>query len=358
MCSTLRAGRQSWNVRDVEMPQLTHRRVVFIGLAALLGVAGCGAPLRAAHAPRESIVAPAPMLASVAASQQDELTSSRAPSASEYWLAAAASFDDTLRGDWDTSSALLVVYNSSWQSPLERLLAFAHDDLPVYVLATPEDTSSSEFTRWLAAMPFAGLVSIDLDTPWIRDYGPLEVQRSRGISWLDMVYSPDERPLDDAVPTLLGEVFATPHQKEQFQLDGGGIISSGDGLCGITEASLHGLGLDTADPALVEKFLQTVGCRTLARLPALPSEATGHVDMLAQFLSPEQVAIAVPTRNSSPELRDALGRARYALTQAARMHGTTLEFIDLPIVSHGSGTTLTSTGCARRRTTSCRATRT
>jgi agmatine/peptidylarginine deiminase len=252
----------------------------------------------------------------------------------DAWLAAGHDFDDTLRGDWDTSSALLVVYNSSWRRPLRRLLSFAHSDLPVYVLATPEATRSSEFTRWLRGVPFAGLVSIDLDTPWIRDYGPLEVQRSRGISWLDMVYAPEDRPLDDAVPTLLGEVFETPNEPELFHLDGGGIISSGDGLCGITEASFEGLELDTGDSAQVERFLQTVGCRTLARLPALPSESTGHVDMVAQFLSPHQVAIAVPTSKSPPAVREALERAREALTQAATVHGKELEFVDLPIVSH------------------------
>jgi agmatine/peptidylarginine deiminase len=256
------------------------------------------------------------------------------PFVGDYWLAASERFEDTLRGDWDTTSALLVVYNSTWRLPLERLLAFAHDDLPVYVLATPEDTDSTEFRRWLAAMPFAGLVSIDLDTPWIRDYGPLEVQRARGISWLDMVYSPDERPLDDAVPTLLGEVFATPHETEQFSLDGGGIISNGDGLCGITEATLEGVQLDTADPDQVESFLETVGCRTLARLPELPSESTGHVDMVAQFLSRDKVAIAVPTDDSPTEVKEALDRARHALMQAAAVHGQALDFVDLPIVSH------------------------
>jgi agmatine/peptidylarginine deiminase len=252
----------------------------------------------------------------------------------EHWLAAGEDFADTLRGDWDTSSALLVVYNSSWRVALKRLLSFARSDLPVYVLATPKASRTPEFQRWLASMPFAGLVSIELDTPWIRDYGPLEVERTRGISWLDTMYAPGDRPLDDAVPTLLGEVFETSHQREHFQLDGGGIISSGTGLCGITEASFEALELDLQNPERVQHFLKTVGCRTLARLPELPSEATGHVDMVAQFLSPNQVAIAVPVEESPPELKQALDKARHALTEAAAAHGQELEFVELPIVSH------------------------
>jgi agmatine deiminase len=250
----------------------------------------------------------------------------------DSWFAAGAVFEDTLRGDWDTSSALLVVYNSSWSRALKRLLSFAKSDLPVYVLATPEDTLTSAFTRWLASVPFAGLVSIDLDTPWIRDYGPLEVERAWGISWLDLSYAPGDRPLDDAVPTLLGEVFETLHEREAFNLDGGAIISNGRGLCGMTEASLSGLGLDMEDPERLEEFLETVGCRTLARLPELPSESTGHVDMVAQFLSPTQVAIAVPTGKSRRVVRDALARARSALEQAALVHGQELEFVELPLV--------------------------
>ena len=258
----------------------------------------------------------------------------KATRVTEHWLSAGHDFEDTLRGDWDTSSALLVVYNSSWRVPLKRLLSFARSDLAVYVLATPAASKSREFQRWLAGMPFAGLVSIELDTPWIRDYGPIEVERTRGISWLDMIYAPGDRPLDDAVPTLLGEVFETSQQREQFQLDGGGIISSGAGLCGITEASFEALELDLQDPERVQHFLKTVGCRTLARLPELPSEATGHVDMVAQFLSPNQVAIAVPVEESPPELRLALNRARHALSEAGRAHGQELQFVELPIVSH------------------------
>jgi agmatine/peptidylarginine deiminase len=183
-------------------------------------------------------------------------------------------------------------------------------------------------------VPFVGVVSIDLDTPWIRDYGPLEVQRSRGISWLDMIYAPEDRPFDDAVPTLLGEVFEAAHEREYFHLDGGGIISNGDGLCGMTDASFAGLGLDTGDSVRVDRFLQTVGCRTLARLPELPAEATGHVDMLAQFLSAATVAIAVPTKKSPENVREALERARQALVLAAEAHGQGLEFVELPLESH------------------------
>jgi agmatine/peptidylarginine deiminase len=256
-----------------------------------------------------------------------------APQVNAQWLRAGRPFEDTLRGDWDTPSALMVVYNSTWKRALGRLLSIAHRDLPVYVLATPKDAGSREFGRWLRGMPFAGLVSIDLDTPWIRDYGPLEVVRPRGISWLDLSYAPDDRPYDDAVPTLLGEVFETSNEREQLPLDGGGIISSGTGLCGITEASFRALGVETSDPDAVERFLEMVGCRTLALLPELPSESTGHVDMVAQFLSPDVVAIAVPAKDSPRRVRQALARARESLELAAEAHGARLSFVELPIES-------------------------
>jgi len=254
---------------------------------------------------------------------------------SVHYLGARRALEGTLRGDWDTSAALLVVYNRSWQAAIQRLLAFAHDDLPVYVLATPRDARSAAFHRWFARVPFAGLVSMALDTPWIRDYGPIEVQSKGEISWLDMIYAPEDRPRDDAMPILLGQVFEAPHQAEpQFHLEGGGIISNGEGLCGITESSLQDLGLVDAREEQWENFLETIGCRTLARLPQLPSEATGHVDMLAQFLSPSQVAIAVPTADSPADVQEALLGARQALAQAAEAHGSRLDFVELPMVNH------------------------
>jgi agmatine/peptidylarginine deiminase len=317
------------------------------GWAAILALASglhCGAAAVAPQVPRalNAEVGAVPLGASpggatrsISWPRQSALMPPPEPRArvNEYWLGAGRPFEDSLRGDWDTPSALLVVYNSTWKRALGRLLSIAHTDLPVYVLATPKDARSREFGRWLRSMPFAGLVSIDLDTPWIRDYGPLEVVRPRGISWLDLSYAPDDRPFDDAVPTLLGEVFETINQREQFPLDGGGIISSGTGLCGITEASFRALGVDAGDPERVEVFLETVGCRTLALLPELPSESTGHVDMVAQFLAPDKVAIAVPSEDSSAEVHAALARARRALELAAEAHGQALSFVELPISS-------------------------
>jgi agmatine deiminase len=315
---------------------------------ALVGSIHCGGASTTSRPfalrPGERDVVPEIVLSSAAASawpEDDdavpplpELGMERRPQVTTHWLSSGREFADTLRGDWDTPSALMVVYNSTWKRALGRLLSIAHADLPVYVLATPRDARSREFTRWLRRVPFAGLVSIELDTPWIRDYGPLEVVRPRGISWLDLTYAPDDRPLDDAVPSLLGEVFEASNQREQLPLDGGGIISSGAGLCGITEASFLPLGVDTSDPEQVERFLETVGCRTLALLPELPSESTGHVDMVAQFLAPDKVAIAVPTEKSPREVRVALHRARRALELAAAAHGQSLSFVELPIESH------------------------
>lgn len=254
--------------------------------------------------------------------------------ASAHYLGARRPLDGLLRGDWDTRSALLVVYNRNWQGPIQRLLSYAHTDLPVYVLATPRDARSAAFHRWFAHVPFAGLVSMALDTPWIRDYGPFEVQSKSGISWLDMIYAPEDRPRDDAMPVSLSEIFDTPHQAEpHFHLEGGGIISNGEGLCGITESSLQDLGLADAREDQWEDFLETIGCRTLARLPQLPAEATGHVDMLAQFLSPGLAAIAVPTADSPPDVQEALLGARQALAQAADADGRSLEFVELPLVN-------------------------
>jgi agmatine/peptidylarginine deiminase len=271
---------------------------------------------------------------SVAAVPARTLGVTAAAGGSAHYLGARRALDGLLRGDWDTRSALLVVYNRNWQGPIQRLLSYAHSDLPVYVLATPRDARSAAFHRWFAHVPFAGLVSMALDTPWIRDYGPFEVQSKSGISWLDMIYAPEDRPRDDAMPVSLSEIFETPHQAEpQFHLEGGGIISNGEGLCGITESSLQDLGLADAREDQWEDFLETIGCRTLARLPQLPSEATGHVDMLAQFLSPSLAAIAVPTADSPPDVQEALLGARQALAQAAEADGRSLEFVELPLVN-------------------------
>ena len=47
------------------------------------------------------------------------------------------------------------------------------------------------------------VLDLDVDTPWIRDYGPLQLEHDSGeITWLDTRYARD-RPVDDQMPEWL-----------------------------------------------------------------------------------------------------------------------------------------------------------
>src|SRR5262245_58915858 len=124
---------------------------------ALLHCAPRGSSTASARAPSAPIVAAARPGADRAVSERSVenvageaagarlLDAAAEAGGSVHWLGARRELKATLRGDWDISSALLVVYNRNWQAPIQRLLAYAHDDLPVYVLATPHDARSHAF---------------------------------------------------------------------------------------------------------------------------------------------------------------------------------------------------------------------
>jgi SAM-dependent methyltransferase len=60
----------------------------------------------------------------------------------------------------------------------------ARTRVPVQVLMPVEQQSTSEFRAW-SKTRCVGLSEVKLNTPWIRDYGPLQVFDGSAVTWLD-----------------------------------------------------------------------------------------------------------------------------------------------------------------------------
>ncbi len=255
----------------------------------------------------------------------------RPPAARPPYLVASTLPVRTLVGDWEAADTLLLAFDESWMDALQELFNAVEDDSELFLLAAPEQIASEPFQEWIQPLRDVNVLPIAVDTPWLRDYGPLRVRSEGTTYWLDTDYAPD-RPLDDAVPERLSELFHVPWERPGLPLDGGGVISNGAGLCAMTGRSLDELGLALEDPEVSDNLLHTLGCRVLARVPALPEEATGHVDMIAQFLDPTTIAVATPGPNSTLEERQALTGALVALHRAASVIQMAPRFVSLPIV--------------------------
>jgi agmatine/peptidylarginine deiminase len=170
-----------------------------------------------------------------------------------------------------------------------------------------------------------------IDTPWVRDFGPLEVHERDGSDlWLDFAYS-WERPSDDALPRWLSAFVPTRVESSEFVLDGGAVVSNGQGLCALTARSLARGGFAPQASHELTPLLVRLGCAVTAILPELPEEPTGHADLAAQFLTPTLVAVAWVDPGA-----DALVAARFedaaeALTAAAGLASVPLDIVRVPI---------------------------
>ncbi|MEZ4272142.1 MAG: agmatine deiminase family protein [Myxococcota bacterium] len=242
-----------------------------------------------------------------------------------------------LRGDWETPDIVAVVYSAAWPESLNSLLKHLQENHTQVLLIVPKYTSAHEVNAWLEAVDFPAetfeLATLDVDTAWIRDYGPLQtVDASGSIIWLDADYS--TRPDDDVVPGKLAQRFGVSLEVIPEGLDGGALISNGRGLCVSTVEAFAQMSIPVDDPdtidAIIHPLLEQLGCQILTLVPALMNDPTKHADMFAQFLGPNTLAIASFDAASAPEDSARMDQATRWIAQAAHTYGLSLNIVRIP----------------------------
>ncbi len=136
-------------------------------------------------------------------------------------------------------------------------------------------------------------LSIDHDTAWIRDYGPLPILNPGGqLSLLDTHYYFAHRRLDDRLPRQLAQQLSLPLTSLPVTLCGGNLLSNGQGLVLSTHALVsENLAHHTSETQLREILATQLGVKQLLLLEPLKGEITGHVDVFATFTSADTVVI-------------------------------------------------------------------
>lgn len=239
-----------------------------------------------------------------------------------------------LRGDWEPPDLVLVGWAAAWEEPLRELLRALDGVDAALVLGAGDDPAAVR--AWLAAEGLEDRVAIlaaGTDSPWVRDYGPLQTTEDGGLLWLDAPYSPG-RPADDELPSLLAPALGVPVEPLAHPLQGGALISDGRGLCITTLPDLAGA---CVDPVVPEALMQSLGCDALAVVPPLEADPNGHVDMLAQLLGPDTIAVAQADPAELPEDAARLEAAVDAIRRAAAALGRSIDVVRLPLHRDTSG---------------------
>ena len=179
------------------------------------------------------------------------------------------------------------------------------------------------------------LVEIPHDTLWLRDYGPIFFRfPDAHPGAYDAEYPDPRRRLDDAVPVRLAALFGISVFPLPMVLEGGNLLTNGQGLALTTQtAVLRHSGPSASEASLRQLLYQHLGIDTLVILEPLAGEPTGHVDMFACFTGPDTVLVGQYDPKEDPVNAAILDR-NAALLVGCRTAGGPLRVIRLPMPSH------------------------
>ncbi len=174
------------------------------------------------------------------------------------------------------------------------------------------------------------------DTMWSRDYGPLVVQRFDGRPALVDADYDAQRTNDDHVPGAVAKLLKTPCIRAPLRVDGGNLLSNGQGLC-VTTLELLNLNADRYDePAIQQLLRQYYGADETVILEPLVGEPTGHADMFVTFPSPQVAVVGSYDPQDDPENAAVLDRNAARLAEARTPRGL-LKVMRVPMPPHNDG---------------------
>ena len=231
--------------------------------------------------------------------------------------------------EWTPHEAVWIGFPSApdlWLDDLdgaqEQVAAFAravHDDgkgEQVRLVCANETAAD----RAIALAPDAQILIMPFFDIWLRDTGPLVLNRSgervaldyRGNGWGGKYPS----PLDDALGKLLATSVPLVHEPRHMILEGGAIDADGTGLLVTTEQCLLN---PNRNPYLTRDDIEAelrhyLGIERVLWLGAglVGDHTDGHVDNLARFVAPGVLMLPEPDGAEDPNAdiyRDAWARA-------------------------------------------------
>ncbi len=147
--------------------------------------------------------------------------------------------------------------------------------------------------------PHLRFYKMNLDTVWLRDFGPRLARTDRGEPIvLDFFYDV-MRARDDQFPVTWANLTGSSHNLVPYSLPGGNLLANGRGLAitttGLYEGNrikLPGKSFSQTEVYVKDQFMKFCNIKELIVLKPLENESTRHVDMFATLLAPNIVVVA------------------------------------------------------------------
>ena len=251
--------------------------------------------------------------------------------------------------EWEPHLATYLVWphnRATWPGKFEpvppsfaRIAAALSEWEPVRILVEDPrklDEVRATVERARARMERVELLPIRTNDSWIRDYGPIFVNRigaaapgspQIALDWRFNSWGEKWGPydLDDVVPQRLAERFSFEVIEPGIVLEGGSIDVNGAGALLTTESCLLNRNRNpTLSRAEIEDYLRTyLGVRSVLWLGEgiAGDDTDGHVDDLARFVNPDTIVTVVeddPRDENYGPLQDNLKRLHAMRDQDGR----------------------------------------
>jgi agmatine deiminase len=228
-----------------------------------------------------------------------------------------------LPGEFEPVERILLGWHGGNWDYVDFFVAVLREVLPdASALVAVEDEADQILLMDTLAAEGVDLSRVDfvlheLDSMWMRDYGPLLVRTAAGgYRVIDLPYHPD-RARDDGYPTVFATREGLPVSRPPLEMEGGHLQADGTGRCIVTDSVLElnrGFLYEEADVRrLLRGFL---GCRDVTFVPPLFAEETGHVDVFAYVTGPSRVLVGTYDRREDAVNARRLNRAARALRRA------------------------------------------
>ncbi len=182
-------------------------------------------------------------------------------------------------------------------------------------------------------------LNFELDTVWLRDFGPIVGEQPDGQMCFDFFYN-GQRPVDDHFPREWAKLTDATHNSIPWTLQGGNLLTNGAGLA-LTTTRLFDdnkisfpprRGVDPVKEQqdfILEEFRKYTNLKQIVVLEPLAGEKTKHVDMFASFVRPGEVLIASVDRRRDPVNAAILDRNARRLQQL-KVDGKPLKVTRIP----------------------------
>ena len=155
--------------------------------------------------------------------------------------------------------------------------------------------------------PHLKFLNVNLDTIWLRDYGPRTAQTESGDAMVMNFFYDTIRPLDDDFPKLWSDATNARYNQVPWGLQGGNLLTNGQGLAIATsriyeDNRLHvpEKSIEQEEEFVRQRLMKYCNIKELVVLKPLEQEQTRHADMFSTFLAADLVLVAQLDRRVDP----------------------------------------------------------